>query len=518
MEDIIQQADDLYRSQVKHSTYLVHGGAYKQLRETAIRHGFDNLCQELYSVFLSESRHDGQRTGRHRCIRAVDAFACTHAVEKDGILMNEPPLPDLELAQAEVADYVSGVREVLSFDCLIAASIKAIKLTDTTNSTLGQYVRVCRLIRSVLIRRGVANYDYAILQGLSDENNRAFASGKRIEWKWKIYRRTIHILEDVAITGTYQWHVYRMKETLPNPGLEEIRQAYVKTLCDRHLEKNTKGLYDYVFRRMIEWGGIRSPQQLTGIGRDDVIGICKSFSTFLSPRSRMTVFPILRAILEYLYEAGYIGRRLSGCVITTYGKKHNAAAYIPCEQEAALLERAHRAGHLRDRAILLLGYKLALRDVDICNLRLSDIDWKNDCIRIVQKKTGVPLLLPLLDDVGNALMDYIVNERPRDTGLPFVFLRRVKPFAKLGTSYHTIRRVQDDAGIIPVNGNRKGPHLFRYSLAFRLQKAQVPHQTITDALGHSSKESDKPYLSMDTIMLQKCSLGLDQIGIKIWKQ
>ena len=504
IEDIIRQADSLYKSQVKASTYLAHGSAFKHFLKTADRYIFDAPCQELYDVFLREAKDPNQRSARHRAVKIVDALAHTHAVEADGLLINEPPLPDLTFAQTEVADYVSGKRNNLSFDCLIIATIEAINLVGIAKSTLGQYIRVCRMVRSKLVRLGIVDYDHGIMQRLSEENDHEFASGKRIEWKWKLYRRTIHILEDVAVTSELKWHVYRFKETLPEPGLEEIRRAYEKTLSDRQLERTTIGLHNYVFRRMVEFGNIQSPEGLKEIDRDDVIGICESLSSFLSPRSRMTVFPIFRAILENLHDTGHVRRRL--------------AAYIPREQEAAFLECAHRANHLRDRAILILGYRLALRDVDICNLRLSDIDWKNDRIWIIQKKTGVPLALPLLDEVGNALMDYIVDERPKDTGLPYVFLRHVKPYAKLTSIYHTVRHIQDAAGIVPSNGGRKGSHLFRYSLAYRLQKANVPYQTITDALGHTSKESDKPYLAMDAPMLKKCSLGLDLIGMKTWKQ
>ena len=518
IEDIIRQAESLYKSQVKASTYVAHKRAFGHFLETATRCGFNNPCQELYDIFLRESRDPNQRYARHRAVKLADALAQTQAIEAGGLLINEPPLPDPKVAQAEVADYVSGMRNNLSFDCLIVATIEAINLAGTTKSTLGQYIRVCRMVRSALIRQGIVDYDHSVLQRLREENDQMFASGKRIGWKWKIYRRTIHILEDVAVAGEFKWHVYRVKESLPEPEMEEIRQAYTKTLSDRQLERTTIGLHNYVFRRMVEFGNIQSPERLKEIDRDDVIGICESLSSFLSPRSRMTVFPIFRAILEHLHDTGHVRRRLSGCVLTTNGSRGNVAAYIPREQEAALLECAHRANHLRDRAILILGYRLALRDVDICNLRLSDIDWKNDRIWIIQKKTGVPLALPLLDEVGNALMDYIVDERPKDTGLPYVFLRHVKPYAKLTSIYHTVRHIQDAAGIVPSNGGRKGPHLFRYSLAYRLQKANVPYQTITDALGHTSKESDKPYLAMDAPMLKKCSLGLDLIGMKTWKQ
>jgi hypothetical protein len=72
-------------------------------------------------------------------------------------------------------------------------------------------------------------------------------------------------------------------------------------------------------------------------------------------------------------------------------------------------------------------------------------------------------------------------------------------------------------GIKPVNGNATGVHLFRYSLVHRLLTAKVPHQVITDTLGHTSKESDKPYLSMEESMLRMCALDLSVIGGLTWK-
>lgn len=512
------QADSLYKSQVMQSTYRVHGQAYKELYEAAICHGFDYLCQELYSVFLAESRCSRQRSDRRQCIKRVDALANTHAIDTDGLLINEPPLPDINTAQKEVTDYVSGAKNKLSFDSLFVATIEAINTAGTTSSTLGQYNRVCRIIRSMLVIRGISDYDYAVLQNLNDENDHLLASGERAEWKWKIIKRTLRIMEDVALTGEFHWHTYHSKDILPYPGMEEMRNSYAKTLIDRQLEKSTRDLHDYVFRKIIELGSISSPEKLRGIDKNDVISICKSLSSILSPNSRMTVFPIIRTILEYMYDTGCLQHRLSGCVITTCDNKNNTAAYIPLEQEAALLECAQQATRLRDRAIILLGYKLALRDVDICNLRLSDIDWKHDCINVIQKKTGIPLSLPLLDDVGNALMEYILHERPSKSNSQHVFLRSVEPYAKLSSVYNIVRQIQEKAGVVSANGNKKGSHLFRYSLAFRLQKAKVPHHTITDVLGHYSKESDKPYLSMDALMLKKCSLGLDLIGVKKWIQ
>jgi hypothetical protein len=60
-------------------------------------------------------------------------------------------------------------------------------------------------------------------------------------------------------------------------------------------------------------------------------------------------------------------------------------------------------------------------------------------------------------------------------------------------------------------------HLYRYTLVHRLLKLKVSHQIITDTLGHTSKESDKPYLSMEESMLRMCALDLSQIGRIAWK-
>ena len=91
---------------------------------------------------------------------------------------------------------------------------------------------------------------------------------------------------------------------------------------------------------------------------------------------------------------------------------------------------------LRNKAMMRLALRLGLRDVDICNLRFSQIDWKNDQIILEQEKTGVTLCLPLLEDVGNAIMDYILDERPLAAKeCPYVFVRRQAPFKKLESMY-----------------------------------------------------------------------------------
>ena len=73
-------------------------------------------------------------------------------------------------------------------------------------------------------------------------------------------------------------------------------------------------------------------------------------------------------------------------------------------------------------------------------------------------------------------------------------------------------------GSIKTSNNKgKGIHVFRYTLAKRLLETQIPHQIITDTLGHASNDSDKYYYSMEEEKLKMCCLDARWIGVKTWK-
>lgn len=54
--------------------------------------------------------------------------------------------------------------------------------------------------------------------------------------------------------------------------------------------------------------------------------------------------------------------------------------------------------------------------------------------------------------------------------------------------------------------------MLRYSLVHALLSSMVEHKVITDTLGHTSEQSDRPYLSMSDDMLRLCALDLSLIG------
>ena len=167
---------------------------------------------------------------------------------------------------------------------------------------------------------------------------------------------------------------------------------------------------------------------------------------------------------------------------------------------------------LRHKAIVSLLLYTGLRSCDIANLKLQDIDWDNEVIKIVQVKTNIELELPLLTIVGNVIYAYIINERPL-TKSPYLFLRLD---CNLPITRSTVRisvsKVMDEANIRMKKGERRGTHIFRYNLATTLLEKNIPQPVISQTLGHTSPESLESYLKADNVHLRQCGLSVEQFS------
>lgn len=133
------------------------------------------------------------------------------------------------------------------------------------------------------------------------------------------------------------------------------------------------------------------------------------------------------------------------------------------------IDRGNPTGK-RDYAILLIIARLGLRAVDIKDLRLENLKWDRGTIEIVQSKTKKPIVLPMLEDVGWAIIDYLKNARPI-TDSPFVFVRHNAPFEAFGI-HAALNRILVEhirrAGVKVPRDVPKGLHSLRHTLASTL--------------------------------------------------
>lgn len=94
------------------------------------------------------------------------------------------------------------------------------------------------------------------------------------------------------------------------------------------------------------------------------------------------------------------------------------------------VDRADPKGK-RDYAILLMVVRLGLRVSDIRGMKLSCLNWNRKTITLNMQKTKRSIELPLLDDIGWAVIDYLKNGRPQ-TPSDRVFVRHRAPFDAFG--------------------------------------------------------------------------------------
>ncbi len=154
---------------------------------------------------------------------------------------------------------------------------------------------------------------------------------------------------------------------------------------------------------------------------------------------------------------------------------------------------------LRDRAVLLLLARLALRPADITALQLGDLDWEQALIR-VNGKSRRSAALPLSQEAGNALKDYILRARPR-TECATVFLRSLAPHARLSSSAvgSIVRRAMKRIGV--VNDGLPAAYLFRHSRATHLLRAGISLEAVGALLRHQSIKTTAIYARVDVPML-----------------
>ena len=157
---------------------------------------------------------------------------------------------------------------------------------------------------------------------------------------------------------------------------------------------------------------------------------------------------------------------------------------------------------LRDRAALLLLARLALRAGDVSGLALDDIDWDRAVIR-VGGKSRREAELPLPQDVGDALRDYILKARSHSDERK-VFLRcraPCRPLASKSIGSSIVAPAIRRAGIQGV-----GPassHLFRHSAATNLLRSGTPLEAVGTLLRHSSPDVSAIYARVDVRMLRE---------------
>ncbi len=158
----------------------------------------------------------------------------------------------------------------------------------------------------------------------------------------------------------------------------------------------------------------------------------------------------------------------------------------------------------RDYAILMVMMAYGVRATSVAQLLLEDIDWNHSRIRIRAQKGGKEVVVPLLESVGEAVIEYLRN-RPSDTPFREVFLGLRAPFQPL-SGLAIARIVMQHMKKAGVKTPGSGARTLRHSWAIRALAHNSPIKSIADVLGHRYIDTTFIYAKADLNSLREVAM------------
>ena len=172
---------------------------------------------------------------------------------------------------------------------------------------------------------------------------------------------------------------------------------------------------------------------------------------------------------------------------------------------------------LRSKAIVTILLVTGMRPVDITGLKLDDINWNNNNIGFIQSKTGESMNIELFPAMGSAITRYMTEERPKGTGVKYIFLTKSAPYRRISSANcnHILKDVFKKIGINFVADGLHCPRAVRRSLVSRMIAKGVPVQRAAAAIGHIGENSVDLYTELDMGKMKSICLPIPN-SMKKW--
>jgi integrase len=367
-------------------------------------------------------------------------------------------------------------------------------------------------ILAYMQEKGLTSFSTAV----GEEFIHAFVKQGHVTVRERDYIRSVHVLDDLMNLGYIRRRTFVGVKHLLDGEIGCQMQNFIVHLQSLRRSRTTVYDYELYLSRFLTFLGHEQVYSVSGISERHIL---KFVSTM--ENNKVYIVSILRVLLRYWYEQHIIGERLYELLDNyKWVKREKIPSYYTASEVMKVEKSVDRNSGVgkRDYAMLLLASRLGLRASDIAHLKFDNIEWEKNQINLTQYKTGNPVSLPLLSDVGNAIIDYLKHGRFRCESNQ-VFLSARAPYIPVTGSMvsSALMRAIQQSGV-SINDRRHGSHSMRHSLACRLLENSVPLHVISEALGHCVTESTRSYLRIDLLSLQKCSLPVPLVPDSFYMQ
>jgi Site-specific recombinase XerD len=337
----------------------------------------------------------------------------------------------------------------------------------------------------------------------------------------------VKVLADFAETGRIERAFADVKAIHLIPAMQNSLREYVQYCKDRlHLRPGTLHGRTTELMIFLDFLHSRKARTLDQIQASDLSEFISGRTDlplgkirrdhWLQPKTVARIVSDVRSFLRFLTMRGILQKDLCA-ELPKIRVPRDAKIPSVWEHELVvrLLEAVDRssAKGKRDYAILLLACRLGMRVGDIRTLKLDQLHWEDSTLEVTQSKTGTPLRLPLTNEVGEALIDYLKSGRPQ-TAHREVFLKANPPFDPFrgNNLHHIVTYWRLLGGIRFRTAQKRGIHSLRHTLATRLLEKGTPFTTIAEILGHTSLESTRIYAKANVEALRSVALDPEEVN------
>jgi site-specific recombinase XerD len=384
------------------------------------------------------------------------------------------------------------------------------------DGTLRHYNSLWRRIKRYMKIQCIDFIDATVCENylLQEFDNRDYWTlSKREKDCVKVFSSLIEFIE----TGTIQ----APKEVIDFEGqIGNLMINYLAFKASQRLAKHTVDEYGQHlsrFLRFLKGNGVVSIQYVNQL---HILNFIKSIDPKTLALAHLTL-RTLRDFFRYLYSNQVLDVDFSLIIprdnYKAQAKMPSIYTKVEIQNLIGSVDISCATGK-RDYAIILLAARLGMRASDIANLKFENIFWERNTIDLTQYKTGKKIELPLLSEVGNAIVDYLKYGRPK-LNEPFVFLCARSPFNPIhsGVITQIVNHAFAKSGI-NTKDRKHGPHALRHSLAGRLLERQTVLPVISEVLGHENTESTRFYLRVDLTSMRQCTLEVPEVLPSFYNQ
>lgn len=325
--------------------------------------------------------------------------------------------------------------------------------------------------------------------------------------------RIIRMIGDFQLHQTVLRRYYKHKEILTEPYFIAISNRFKSCCSGKGYSKITTGHYVNQSERFMDYLVSQNVMNCKDISLLLIHSYIKTLAGYTYKTVEQNICS-LRAFFRFLLESKEVQTDFAAKTPMIQARKQTRIPSVWTTDELKKLITAIDRGSpkgKRDYAIILLACCLGMRCTDIKNLKMENFHWEEKKLIFTQSKTRTPLSLPLTQEVGWAVIDYLKYGRP-NIDCPYLFVKHMAPFGPFaeGDHLHQLIKRYMELAHLPTLKKRRGMHSLRHTMASILLEKDTPLSTISDILGHADADSTAIYLKVDIKKLKECALTFEE--------